>query len=99
MNLCGVSDDRVAKQMARLTFRNGASHTAVISEDSIMKSITVFAIAVALVVLFVIAVGRPAFGTTRYISQAAGTFSGGQACNGQTTITPATFNADHECAG
>jgi len=57
------------------------------------KSISVFAIAVASVVLFVIAVERPAFGTTRYISQSAGTFSGGSACNGQTTITPAAFNS------
>ena len=30
--------------------------------------------------------------TTRYIAQTAGTFSGGTACNGQTAITPATFN-------
>lgn len=31
--------------------------------------------------------------TTRYVAQSAGTFSGGTACNGQTAITPATFNA------
>lgn len=35
---------------------------------------------------------RPAFGATRYIAQSAGAFSGGTACNGQTAITPATFN-------
>jgi hypothetical protein len=35
----------------------------------------------------------PGFGTTRYIAQSAGTFSGGSACNGQTAITPATWNS------
>lgn len=34
----------------------------------------------------------PAYGTTRYIAQTAGAFSGGTACNGQTAITPSTFN-------
>lgn len=34
----------------------------------------------------------PAMATTRYVAQTAGTFSGGSACNGQTTISPATFN-------
>lgn len=29
---------------------------------------------------------------TRYVAQSAGTFSGGSACNGQTAITPTTFN-------
>jgi hypothetical protein len=33
-----------------------------------------------------------AFGTTRFVSQTAGTFSGGTACNGHITITVATFN-------
>jgi hypothetical protein len=37
--------------------------------------------------------------TTRYIAQTAGTFSGGTACNGQTTITAATFNALTNSAG
>jgi len=40
-----------------------------------------------------------AFATTRYIAQTAGTFSGGSACNGQTTITPATFNGTTNAAG
>lgn len=30
--------------------------------------------------------------TVRYIAQSAGVFSGGSVCNGQTAITPATFN-------
>lgn len=33
------------------------------------------------------------FFTTRYVAQAAGVFVGGSACNGQTAITPASFNA------
>lgn len=41
----------------------------------------------------------PAAATTRYIAQGAGTFSGGTACNGQTAITPATWNATSESAG
>ena len=32
-------------------------------------------------------------GTTRYVAQTAGTFTGGTACNGQTAITLATWNA------
>ena len=36
---------------------------------------------------------------TRYIAQTAGTFSGGSACNGQTTITPATFNGINNSPG
>jgi hypothetical protein len=36
---------------------------------------------------------HPAFAATRYIAQTAGTFTGGIACNGQTAITPATFNS------
>jgi hypothetical protein len=35
----------------------------------------------------------PTFATTRYIAQTAGTFNGGSACNGQTTITPAAWNS------
>lgn len=31
--------------------------------------------------------------TTRYVAQTAGTFSGGMHCNGQTAVTPATWNA------
>ena len=34
-----------------------------------------------------------ALGTTRYVAASAGTFSGGTSCNGQTAITPTTFNS------
>ncbi len=44
-------------------------------------------------ILGLLLVTASAFGTTRYIAQTAGTFSGGSACNGQTAITPATFNS------
>jgi hypothetical protein len=44
------------------------------------------------VVFFGLMEASPAYGTTRYIAQTAGTFSGGQACNGQPAITPASFN-------
>jgi hypothetical protein len=37
--------------------------------------------------------GGPPGGTTRYVAQSAGTFSGGSLCNGQIAITPATFNS------
>lgn len=40
-----------------------------------------------------------AWGTTRYVAQSAGTFSGGSACNGHTAITPATWNSTSESAG
>lgn len=33
-----------------------------------------------------------AFATTRYVASTAGSFSGGTACNGQTAITPTTWN-------
>jgi hypothetical protein len=42
---------------------------------------------------------HPAFATTRYIAQTAGTFSGGSACNGQTAITAATWNSTPESPG
>ena len=41
----------------------------------------------------------PMFGTTRYIAQSAGTFTGGTACNGHTAITPATFNSTTNAPG
>src|ERR1700685_4271578 len=41
----------------------------------------------------------PAMATTRYVAQTAGTFSGGTACNGQTAITPATWNSTSESPG
>lgn len=37
--------------------------------------------------------------STRYVAQTAGTFSGGTACNGQTAITPATWNSTTEYPG
>lgn len=48
---------------------------------------------------FVMVFAACAFGTTRYIATSAGTFSGGTACNGQTTITPSTWNATTNSAG
>lgn len=38
-------------------------------------------------------------GVTRYVAQTAGTFSGGSVCNGQTTISVATFNTTTNSAG
>lgn len=40
-----------------------------------------------------------AFATTRYVAATAGTFTGGTACNGQTAITPTTFNGTSLSAG
>lgn len=40
-----------------------------------------------------------ALATTRYVAQTAGTFSGGTACNGQTAITPTTWNSTSESPG
>ena len=37
--------------------------------------------------------------TTRYVAQSAGTFNGGTACNGQTTISAATFNSTKNSPG
>lgn len=48
-------------------------------------------------VLFLLSL--PCLATTRYIANTAGTFSGGTACNGQTAITPATWNSTSESAG
>jgi len=45
------------------------------------------------------AMGNPAGATTRYISQSGGSFSGGAACNGQSTISAATFNGTNNSAG
>jgi len=56
------------------------------------KLIPLLAFAGALVIVLVFVATRPAFGGTRYIAQSAGTFSGGKACDGHTTITPAMFN-------
>jgi len=41
----------------------------------------------------------PAMATTTYVSQNGGVFSGGTACNGQTTISIATFNGNTYSAG
>jgi len=58
-----------------------------------MKKLTsVPVVAIVGLIIFTFALSRPALGTTRYIAQTAGTFSGGQACNGQPAITPASFN-------
>ena len=52
------------------------------------------------VVAFLLTAALFSFGTTRYVAQTAGTFSGGTACNGQTAITPATWNSTTEsCRG
>lgn len=65
-----------------------------------MKKLIFFsAFAVALVVVSFFVTIRPAFGGTRYIAQSAGTFRGGTACNGQTTITPAIFNGIRNSPG
>lgn len=52
-----------------------------------------------LLILGILLVTIPASATTRYIAASAGTFTGGSACNGQTAITPATWNATSESAG
>ncbi|MGB7171035.1 MAG: hypothetical protein WBD32_18665 [Acidobacteriaceae bacterium] len=54
-------------------------------------------LAASLVAAF--AITPSANATTRYIAQTAGTFSGGKACSGQTTITPATFNGTTNSPG
>ena len=51
------------------------------------------------VVAFIMATALFSFGTVRYVAQSAGTFSGGSACNGHTTITMATWNGTAESAG
>ena len=57
------------------------------------KLIGIFsALAVVGVILFTLVIPHSAYGTTRYIAQSAGSFSGGTACNGQPAVTPATFN-------
>lgn len=68
------------------------SAPAAVAQRTAKKLISVFALAVALLIVSVLLIPRPASATTRYIAQSAGTFNGGSACNGQTTITPATFN-------
>jgi hypothetical protein len=54
--------------------------------DTMTKFRTILGLAI---LLFAV----PTFATTRYIAQTAGTFNGGSACNGQTTITPAAWNS------
>jgi hypothetical protein len=56
------------------------------------RLIPLFATTVAFVVVGAFIMTRPAFAGTRYIAQTEAVFSGGTACSGQTTITPATFN-------
>ena len=53
----------------------------------------------AMIACGVLLLSTLAFGTTRYIAQSAGTFTGGTACNGQTAIALATWNATSESAG
>ena len=52
-----------------------------------------------LLLMLIALAALPALATTRYVAQTAGTFSGGTACNGQTAITPATFNGITNSAG
>lgn len=58
------------------------------------KGNSVFAHFVPMLVFVVAAftVAPSSRAATRYIAQTAGTFTGGTACNGQTAVTPATFN-------
>jgi hypothetical protein len=50
-----------------------------------------------LIVILLLSVVCPA--TTRYVAASAGVFSGGTACNGQTAMTAATWNATTLAAG
>ena len=59
----------------------------------------VFSVGIFCFVFIAVIDAHPAYGTTRYIAQTAGAFSGGQACNGQTAITPATFNSTTNSPG
>ncbi len=52
-----------------------------------------------IILLSIVAVCLPSYGATRYVAQTAGTFSGGTACNGQTAISAATFNATTNSPG
>jgi hypothetical protein len=63
------------------------------------KLILVFAIAVALVIVSLFVMMPRAHGTTRFIARSAGTFHGGRACKGHTTITPETFNSTTSAPG
>jgi hypothetical protein len=49
--------------------------------------------------LILLLLASPARATTRYVANAAGTFTGGTNCNGQTAITVATFNGTSQSAG
>ena len=52
-----------------------------------------------LTIALLLLLSLPALATTRYVAQTAGTFSGGTACNGQTAITPVTWNSTAESPG
>lgn len=54
---------------------------------------------VTLTVMVLIAEPPASNAATRYIAQSAGVFSGGSACNGQTTIAAATFNSTTNSPG
>ena len=72
---------------------------SVIPGDIRMKKLIIL-VALAAVCMIVFNLGvSPAYGTTRYIAQTAGAFSGGTACKGQNAITPATWNATAESPG
>lgn len=64
-----------------------------------MKKVTSGCVFLAASLVAALAITPTANATTRYIAQTAGTFSGGKACNGQTTITPATFNNTNNSPG
>lgn len=70
-----------------------------VTRPAAKKLASIFAIAVAFLIFSFVVMPAPAGAATRYIAQTAGTFSGGKACNGQTTITPATFNGINNSAG
>ena len=67
------------------------------SKSRLMDAASFNAFLFSILSLFLMA--HPASATTRYISQTAGTFSGGSACNGQTAITAATWNSTSESPG
>ena len=54
---------------------------------------------ILLLFAILVAFALPAHASTRYIAATAGTYTGGSACNGQTAITPTTWNSTAETAG
>jgi Bacterial Ig domain/Divergent InlB B-repeat domain/Right handed beta helix region len=85
---------------ALLSFTSRFAKLANPAHDLMEGSVKAFRTLVFFVRLLIIPLlFSTAFATTRYVAQSAGTFSGGTACNGQTTITPATFNSTTLAAG